>query len=283
VVLPVRAVARPTGLNAPHGKGADVHTRPRVIALIGNLSRDLLPGQAPRTGGGPFHGARALHRLRVPARIVARCASVDRDALLPPLLSLGTPVRYVPGTTTATFSFSYEGEKRIMNVDQLGDVWLPADIPPLPRTVRWVHVAPLARSDFPADTLAALARGHRISLDGQGLVRVPEVGPLRLDDRFDPELLRHVWVLKLAEEELEALGGVDGLPVREIVVTHGSHGATLHAGGRTEEIPAFAMEGDPTGAGDAFATAYVVARSAGFAPAGAARRATAVVSALLVP
>lgn len=254
-----------------------------MIALIGNLSRDLLPGQAPRTGGGPFHGARALHRLRVPARIVARCASADRDALLPPLLGLGTPVRYVPGTTTATFSFSYEGEKRTMNVDRLGDVWLPSDIPPLPTAVRWVHVAPLARSDFPAETLAALARGHRISLDGQGLVRVPEVGPLRLDDRFDPELLRHVWVLKLADEELEALGGVDGLPVREIVVTHGSQGATLHAGGRTEEIPAFAMAGDPTGAGDAFATAYVVARSAGFAPPGAARRATAVVSALLAP
>jgi len=46
-----------------------------VIALIGNLSLDVLPGAAPRIGGGSYHGARALQRLRVPARVVARCAS----------------------------------------------------------------------------------------------------------------------------------------------------------------------------------------------------------------
>ena len=81
--------------------------------------------------------------------------------------------------------------------------------------------------------------------------------------------------------ELEALGGIDGLPVREIVVTHGSHGATLHAGGRTEEIPAFPMAGDPTGAGDAFSIAYLSARAGGHRPVPAARRASALVSALL--
>ena len=31
-----------------------------MIALLGNLSRDLRPGQAPQAGGGPTHGARAL-------------------------------------------------------------------------------------------------------------------------------------------------------------------------------------------------------------------------------
>ena len=62
-----------------------------MIALIGNLSRDLLPGQPPRVGGGPYHGARALQRLRVPARVVARCAEGDRAELLPPLARLGTP------------------------------------------------------------------------------------------------------------------------------------------------------------------------------------------------
>ena len=68
-----------------------------MIALIGSLSRDLLPGEPPRVGGGSYHGARALHRLRVPARVVARCAAADKSTLLPPLIQLGTPVRYVPG------------------------------------------------------------------------------------------------------------------------------------------------------------------------------------------
>lgn len=251
-----------------------------MIALIGNLSKDELPGRPPQVGGGSFHGARALHRLRVPARIVARCAVADRDLLLPPLVRLGTPVRYVPGESTAGFSFHYDGDRRVMRVAALGDVWLPADLPPLP-TVRWTHVAPLARGEFPLETLAALARRCRISFDGQGLVRVPALGPLRLDDDFDRELLRHVWVLKLAEEEAEVLGDPAALGVREVVVTHGSRGATLYLRGRAEHVPARAFPGDPTGAGDAFATAYVVARNAGFAPAGAARRATAVVASLL--
>jgi sugar/nucleoside kinase (ribokinase family) len=251
-----------------------------VIALIGNLSLDVLPGAAPRIGGGSYHGARALQRLRVPARVVARCAEADRDTLLPPLVRLGTPVRFVPGQSTATFAFSYDGDRREMRVDALGDTWAPDDLPPLHST-RWAHVAPLARHEFPAETLAALARRCRVSFDGQGLVRAPTVGPLQLDDDFDRDLLRHIWVLKLAEEEAEVIGDVTGLGVREIVVTNGSKGAIVYVGDSREEVRARPVEGDPTGAGDAFATSYVVARNAGFTPVGAARRATAVVASLL--
>jgi sugar/nucleoside kinase (ribokinase family) len=251
-----------------------------VIALIGNLSRDLLPGQPPRTGGGPFHGARALQRLRVPARIIARCAEIDREALLPPLVNLGTPTRYVHGESTNTFSFSYNGDVRTMSIDALGDVWHPADIPELP-SGRWVHVAPLARGEFPVETISALARRRRVSFDGQGLVRVPEIGPLRLDNDFDREILRHIWVLKLADEEAEVLGDPAALGVREVLVTHGSRGSTIYYGGTSEYVPAHLVGTDPTGAGDAFATAYIVGRNAGFSPTGAARRATAVVASML--
>lgn len=251
-----------------------------MIALVGNLSCDVLPGRAPHVGGGPYHGARALRRLRVPARIVARCATADRDALLPPLIALGTPVRFVEGSETATFSFSYDGDRREMRIDALGDAWAPADIPDLP-AARWVHVAPLARHEFPVETIAALARRRRVSLDGQGLVRVPRVGPLQLDADFDPELLRHLWVLKLSDEEAEVVGDVAALGVREVLLTHGSRGATVVVGGRAEFVPAREIRGDPTGAGDAFTTAYLVARNAGFAPASAARRATAVVASVL--
>ena len=38
-----------------------------MIALLGNLARDLRPGQAPRAGGGPVYGARALRHLGAPA------------------------------------------------------------------------------------------------------------------------------------------------------------------------------------------------------------------------
>jgi sugar/nucleoside kinase (ribokinase family) len=250
-----------------------------VIALLGNLSRDLLPGAPPQVGGGPYHGARALQRLRVPARIVARCSVEDREALLPPLVRLGTPVRFVPGHSTAEFSFTYDGDRRSMRVEALGDTWAAADVPEI--RARWVHVAPLSRIEWPVETIAALARRHRVSFDGQGLVRVAELGPLRLDDDFDREILRHIWVLKLAEEEAEVLGDIAALGVREVLVTHGSRGSTVYCGGGSEFVPARGIERDPTGAGDAFATAYIVGRNAGFSPVGAAQRATAVVASLL--
>jgi sugar/nucleoside kinase (ribokinase family) len=251
-----------------------------VIALIGNLSIDLKPGRPPLVGGGPYHGARALQRMRVPAQIVARCARSDRDSLLPPLVRLGTPVHYVPGDATPTFEISYNGDTRQMRIDQLGDAWSPSDLPALPVT-GWAHIAPLARHEFPAETLAVLARRTRLALDGQGLVRVPEIGPLELDANFDREVLRHIWALKLADEEAEVVGDPAELGVREVIVTHGSRGATLYTrGGRTEVVARY-IDTDPTGAGDAFMAAYVVARDAGFTPLGATRRATAVVAAVL--
>ncbi len=84
-----------------------------MIALLGNLARDFLPGLPPRTGGAPFHAARAFQQLGTPAVIYARCAIDDRAELLPPLVALGTPVRYVPGEHTAGFEISYEGDHRL--------------------------------------------------------------------------------------------------------------------------------------------------------------------------
>jgi sugar/nucleoside kinase (ribokinase family) len=252
-----------------------------VIALLGNLCRDIFPDRPPATGGGPYHGARALQRLRVPAQIVTRCAPVDREELLPPLVRLGTPVRFVSGRATASCAIDNDGDERRMRLEAIGDTWQTADLPELPSSVRWIHIAPLARSDFPARTLAALARRFRISYDAQGLVRVPEVGPLQLDADFDPAVLDSISILKVAEAEAEVLGDLTALGIGEIVLTRGSQGSTVLTRGTREDIPAHPLSTDPTGAGDAFATAYVVARDTGFNPAGAARRATAVVASLM--
>ncbi|HZO34623.1 MAG TPA: PfkB family carbohydrate kinase [Gaiellaceae bacterium] len=251
-----------------------------MIALLGNLACDLFPDGVPRVGGGAYHGGRALRRLRVPARIVTRCARAQRDVLLPPLVRMGTPVRWMAGESTATFEFEFHGEERKMQAVELGDVWRPGDLSMLPST-RWVHIAPLFRGEFPTETLAALARRCRVSFDAQGLVRAPELGPLHLDANYDPEILRHLWVLKLADEEAEVVGDVTALGVKEMLVTHGSRGSTVYYGGVKEFVPARALDVNATGAGDAFATAYIVGRQAGLRPVGAARRATAVVASVL--
>ncbi|HET7758364.1 MAG TPA: PfkB family carbohydrate kinase [Gaiellaceae bacterium] len=259
----------------------------RPLAVVGNLSLDRVDGGEPRPGGAPFHAARALRVLGRPALVAVKAADADRRRLLPPLVRLGLPVLWRAGASTATFAFSYDGDRRAMLVEELGPTWTPDDLRGLER-VEWVHVGALARSDFPAATLAALARGRRkVALDGQGLARPERPGPLVLDADYDPEVLRHVSVLKLAEDEASTLVGdpdedaLRSLGVAEVVVTLGSRGSLVLADGRLEAVPTRPVEGDPTGAGDSFLAAYLVSRATGYAPVASARRATAVVAGLL--
>ncbi len=266
----------------------------RPIAVIGNLARDFVGNGLPsRVGGAPYYGARALRLLGRPAVVVTKLAEADRRDLLPSLVALGIPVRWQPAGSTTAFAIRYEGDARRMTVEALGDSWTPEEargwVAEALARVDWVHVAPLLRSDFPPETLAELARGRRLSLDAQGLVRPRRTGPLELDADFEPELLRHVSILKLAEEEARALlGGLDerslrSLGVPEVVVTLGSRGTIVLADGLAEYVPARPASGvsDPTGAGDAFAAAYLSARSAGHSAPAAARRASALVAGLL--
>ena len=262
----------------------------RPLGVIGQLSLDAVAGTPPRIGGGSWHAGRALRALGRSAVVVARCGDAERAPFLRRLATLGLPVTLVAGGETTRFSFSYDADgARTMRVEAAGDPWLPDDTPaPLLRRVEWVHVAPLLRGDFPPSSLERIARGRRVLLDGQGLVRVRREGPLSLDADFDRAVLRHVAILKLAEEEARAIVGesdleeLRGLGVPEVVVTFGLAGSLVLARGASERVRARAVDADPTGAGDAFAVAYLDARAAGHAPVSAARRATALVASLLV-
>ena len=153
-----------------------------------------------------------------------------------------------------------------------------------------MHAAPLLRSDFPADTLAALATGRQLSLDGQGLVRTPHVGPLTTNADFDPAVLASVTTIKLSEEEarIVARGPFDrasaaALGVPEVLLTLGSHGAVLFAESTDTFVPAAwpVLGVQTTGAGDAFMVAYATARTDGHDPVVAARNASKLVAEML--
>ena len=214
----------------------EAYPRGRVIALVGNLSRDVLPGRAPHVGGGPYHGARALRRLRVPARIVARCATADRDALLPPLIALGTPVRFVEGTrprrsrsrTTAIAARCASTRSATRGHPPTSPTFRPR----AGCTSRRSRVTSSRSKRSPRSRADAACRST-----GRDSCACPRVGPLQLDADFDPELLRHIWVLKLSDEEAEVVGDVAALGVREVLLTHGSRGATVLVGGRSGVRP----------------------------------------------
>jgi sugar/nucleoside kinase (ribokinase family) len=261
----------------------------RALAVIGPLSRDLVAGGEPRIGGGPWYAARALRALQQEAIVAAKCGEPERRAYLRRFAALGLPVSLAADGETTAFSFRYDSEgRREMQVEALGEPWREGDEPERAlQRVEWVHVAPLLRDDFPPEALERIGRRRRVLLDGHGLVRVRRVGPLALDPEFDPGLLRHVSILKLAEEEAQTILGhseleeLRGLGVPEVVVTFGASGSLVLTRDAAVRVVARPARGDPTGAGDAFSVAYLGARAGGHRPISAARRASALVSALL--
>src|SRR3954451_487019 len=117
------------------------------MAVVGNVLIDRLAGGPPRFDGGPYHAAGGIRLLAARGELYVRCAEDDRRFLLPRLATLGVPLRVVPGARTAAFTFEYDGDRRTMNIDEVGDTWTPRDARVVDRRVRWLHVVPLLRSD----------------------------------------------------------------------------------------------------------------------------------------
>ena len=262
---------------------------PRV-AVVGNLARDVVNGGAPSPGGCPFFAGETFRRLGASGQIVTRFAPPDRELFEPALAALETPVTLLAAGTTSGFSLDYEGEERLMGVTGIGETWQPGDAAALSPDVTWVHVAPLLRSDFPPETLAALADGRRLSLDGQGLVRAPEIGPLVSNAEFDRAVLASVTTLKLSEEEARMVAGgsfdhssAAALGVPEVILTLGSHGAVVFTSGGDTFVPAAwpVLGVQTTGAGDTFMVAFAASRAEGLTAVAAARAASRVVAEML--
>ena len=142
--------ARDPGRFAPCGRSQSSGTS-RSTALTA-ASRGSAARRSTRPARCACSAGRRSSRPRAPTPTAA--------SLLPPLVRLGLPVLWRGGDSTAAFSFRYAGDLRSMVVDALGPPWTAADLRGLERA-DWVHVGALARSDFPAETLAALARDRR--------------------------------------------------------------------------------------------------------------------------
>ncbi|HVW45410.1 MAG TPA: PfkB family carbohydrate kinase [Solirubrobacterales bacterium] len=260
------------------------------VTVLGNFSVDYVDDGPPTPGGCPVFAAMALHATGHPGRVVARLAREDLALFEPIFDRYGELISPLWTTQTSSFELRYHDGGRRMTVKAVSAPWGEADLEAAAIGTGWVHLAPLLRGDFPLGFLQALtARGHRISLDGQGLVRAPRLGPLRIDDDFDRALLGPVEVLKLGRDEAEALAGgpfdtptATRLGVAEILVTFGAGGCDLYLDGERHHVPARAIaDVQTTGTGDAFMVSYLADRAAGLPPLRAAERASAVVATIL--
>jgi sugar/nucleoside kinase (ribokinase family) len=256
---------------------------------MGHISRDVVAGGEPRPGGGVFYATRALARLGADARARAACSAEHRHELFGALEAFGLPASWQESSTTTEYSFHYEGEQRIMWQNAVGDPWTAEQALVAAADAKWIDVCALTRTDFPPEALAALARdGRRLLVDLQGLVRTATVGPLHTDEHIG-DVLPHIDVLKLNDEEAETLVGsteperLRALGVPEVILTLGSRGAWVITPRLLEHVPAAPIDSavDPTGAGDTYSATYLVQRARGAEPVEAARVASATVSELL--
>ena len=229
--------------------------RPDFLVL-GHVVKDVIPG-GWRLGGTAAYASLQAARLGLRTAVVTSAPrSLDVGALLP-----GVEVRRVPSRQVTTFRNCYEDGRRTqfvlararsLGAGDVPDDWLSAPI---------VLLGPVC-SEVPPD-LTSLFGGSLIGIAAQGWLReVDSQQGVRAVPWPESPAWTNVHGLFVSEDDV----GGDKATVDRwtaafplVAYTQASRGARLHSDGRWRHIDAFPEdEVDPTGAGDVFASAFLV-------------------------
>lgn len=232
--------------------------RPTFV-VIGHVARDVVDGSC-RLGGTATYAALTAHHL---GERVAIITSANPNLDLAPLLSADIQISLLPSAHTTTFENHYSGKHRWQQLHSrastLGDVavpynWRKADVILLGPIAQ--EVPPDLADLFPGSLLGVSAQGWLRAWDQQGRVHgTPIAHPKRSFSR--------VRVAIVSDEDLAfdpSLVNAYSQLVPIFIVTRGEGGATVYLYGQAHDTPAFSTTTvDPTGAGDVFAAAYLIA------------------------
>jgi 1D-myo-inositol 3-kinase len=226
--------------------------------VIGHITRDIEPDGSVRLGGAATYASIAARRLgRLPAVVTSATIQDLEAANLDGIELCGKP-----STQTTTFRNVYQEGARRQYLLGCAGCLAHQDVPQEWRQPAVALLAPVAREldantvkAFPHSLTALSLQGLLRDWDSTGLVHARHAslacfleGPQiaiasREDIGNNPELQR----------ELERQPEI-------AVITCGRDGSTIREGRKLHRVPAFpAKEVDPTGAGDVFASAFVIA------------------------
>lgn len=243
--------------------------------VVGNVARDVTPG-GWQAGGTALYAAAVARGLGRRVGVLT-AATADVVAALPHEVEV---IRH-PAAASTSFENVYTPHGRIQYLRATGESIPPALLPDAWARARVALLGPVYHEVAPS--LAARFTGI-VGVCGQGYLRRAgadgRVTPLPPAAWDAAPMLRHVRALFVSCEDIgpggaAAVSAWTGVtPI--VVVTDGPRGAWVHAGGERRHIDATpAREVDPTGAGDAFAAAYLIALDDGADPWEAARFAAA--------
>jgi 1D-myo-inositol 3-kinase len=259
---------------------------PPDLVLVGHIAQDLQPDGTSRLGGTVTYAALLALRLGLRVGVVTSApepALAQFAALLP-----GVALAAIPSPTPTIFENRYHDGHRQQFLRERAAPITPDAVPPDWRAAPITLLGPIADEIAPA--VAACCAGPLRAATPQGWLRAWDAaGRVRPIPWHSADVIvPHLTALILSVEDLAVAAGagdtraaVQGWAARVplVALTDGPRGATLWTYGTPQHIPAFPVaEVDPTGAGDCFATALLVALHQGRAPAEAARFAHAAAS-----
>lgn len=266
------------------------------VSIIGHVTKDLIriPNSADRemAGGSAYYVSVALKSLGLEVEVLTKVAKAD-EALLDGLRARGIRVINGETATTTTFENVYSGSElaeRSQWLRAIAAPFTPEDV--AQASGKHFHVGPLTRGDLSLETLRAIrARAARVTLDGQGMLRIVRDSKVSLGSWSDAELgLPLIDALKVDDVEAAQLTGganamesaarLSALGVREVLITFADRGSLVRTGGETKRVPAYPPRKpvDATGCGDTYAAAYLAGRLYERSPFDAARFAAAAAS-----
>jgi sugar/nucleoside kinase (ribokinase family) len=256
---------------------------------VGAVTRDLY-GSAVEIGGSAYYAARVFAALGAVSRVATR----TRPEILRGAQLAGIDCRSKESEDAALFVNEYGANgARSQWVESAAPRIAPEDLPDGWCTADALFLCPVL-GEVPLTPWLDAVRARRVGLGVQGFLRAAEPGlPLGsrrrvVPARFTPDAtaLARVDAAFLSEEDL-ALATPDLLDrlrasIDFVALTRGGNGARIFHDGGVHEIGVYATESvDPTGAGDAFAAACLLALAAGEEPLAAARLGAAAASIII--
>ena len=268
--------------------------------VIGHVTRDLIAiegaGHREQPGGAAYYTAMVLAGLGLDVAVLTKVAADDDALVLGGLEARGVTVVRGRAPVTTRFENIYAGpdlERRTQRLTSIAPPFAAPDLGDI--EARLFCLGPLIGADMAPGFLAAVAaRGGRVALDVQGLMREVRGGAVHPRAwREKAAGLASVDVLKADLAEARLLSGaaeperaarhLADLGPGEVVITMAAEGALVLADGALHPIPALAPRAivDPTGCGDSFLAGYLARRLGGDDAAAAGRFAAALATAKL--
>lgn len=233
---------------------------PPDFVVLGHFARDEHADGSFTLGGVPTFAAITARNLGYRVGVVTSCA----DDLPQTELLHDIEIVRTPSPTTTSFRNVYEGARRKQYVCDVAAPILASSIPPEWRTTKIALLGPIA-NELGVDMAGVFSKETLVGITPQGWMRQwDDTGRVKPRAWVEAaELLPHVNALILSQEDLgsftERLSSYI-LLAPLVALTRGPEGVTIYRKHeRPLDVPSFpANPLDPTGAGDSFATAFLI-------------------------